>query len=102
MYHMSGTAWTFSLCQDLIPSNIDNSLVDRTCWVDDDFAVPQYHRRSCILVGHCSDCACHVSFRIHDPDVGRSVLVETCSVDRRGNFLLNLVEQGYPLVSAQD
>jgi hypothetical protein len=52
-----------------------------------------------LLVANCSERAFCVPLRIHDPDVGRSFLVDNRSVDRRRNFLVNLVGQGYPLIS---
>jgi len=50
--------------------NVDDSHVDRTRCVDDDFTVRQCHRLHSVLVGDCHDCAFCDPSRVHDSDVG--------------------------------
>jgi len=62
--------------------NVDDSLVDCTCCVDDNVRARQCHRCHRILAGHCRDSTLRGLLRVHYPDVGRCLLVEKRSADR--------------------
>ena len=66
----------------LVLFDIHDSSVDSPRCRDDDVAVLHSHLRCCILVRDCRDRALRIPPCVHDPDVGRGLLVEERSVDR--------------------
>jgi len=61
--------------------DLNNCFVDSPCCRDDDIAVLDSHLRCCVLVPDCRYCALGIPSWVHDPDVGRSLLVEMHSIE---------------------
>jgi hypothetical protein len=56
--------------------NIDNSLIDCTRCNNCNIILCQYHHQRSVLVSVCHDSTIHISFHVHDLDVGLCQLVE--------------------------
>ena len=65
----------------LIFFDVDDSFVDSPCCRDDDIAV--LHGNLCcrVLERDCRDRTLSIPSCVHDPNVGRSLLMAKCSVD---------------------
>jgi len=77
MYRTRGTACVFTLSQVSFPSTSTTPLLTVLA-----AAMMKSHLRCRILVRDCRDCALRVPPCVHDPNVGRGLLVEQRSVDR--------------------
>ena len=66
----------------LILFDVDDSFVDSPRCRDDDITVLQGHLGCRILLRHFCNHTLSIPSRVHDPNVGQSLLVEKRSVDR--------------------
>jgi len=86
----------------LILFDVDYSCADSPRCGDDDVTVLQGHLCCRVLVRDCGDRALSIPSCVHDPNVGRSLLVEECPVDRWRDLLIHLIGEWLFLVCPLD